>query len=318
MCLRRVIVIGAGIIGLSSAVAIAEKIKNVDIEVIADLFESDTTSSGAGGLWAPEFAHGLLRGESASKLRDLATQTYYHARDLTRNPDASQIGVFLIPFYKVYYHPQYQALHWWKDVVPNYRQISNEEINTIAPGLRDGYTFTSVITDCSRYLPYLKERLIRAGGRISQRKISSLHQLTGQYDVVVNCSGRGAKDLVSDVHMTSNRAQVVQVEAPWIHYALEVEPANGTDKYRFYVIPRCNEVILGGTQYNAPGTDVSLEDKDAILTNTASFVPSLKRAKFKRDWVGVRPNRSTGLRLEKETITSGSKQLQVRKITYYC
>eukprot|EP00057_Strongylocentrotus_purpuratus_P025664 XP_011680138.1 PREDICTED: D-amino-acid oxidase isoform X1 [Strongylocentrotus purpuratus] len=223
-----------------------------------------------------------------------------------------KMGVFILPYYKVYYHPQNQARHWWKDIVPDYRRISNEEIKTMFPGVREGYVFSSVIMDCSHYLPYLQDRLVRAGGRISKQKVASLHELAGQCDVIINCSGLGAQDLVSDMNMAPKKGQVVHVEAPWIHYALEVEPAKTeTDKYRFYVIPRCNEVILGGTQHNTPGVSVSSEDREAILTSTALFVPSLKNAKFKGDWAGLRPNRSTGLRLEKETITSGSKQLHV-------
>ncbi|XP_030828211.1 D-amino-acid oxidase isoform X2 [Strongylocentrotus purpuratus] len=275
----KVIVIGAGIIGLSSAVVLAENVPDADVHVIADQFASDTTSSGAAGLWAPDFAHGLKKDQDKElKLRELAIKTWHHARALSRYPDAGQMGVFILPYYKVYYHPQNQARHWWKDIVPDYRRISNEEIKTMFPGVREGYVFSSVIMDCSHYLPYLQDRLVRAGGRISKQKVASLHE----------------------------------VEAPWIHYALEVEPAKTeTDKYRFYVIPRCNEVILGGTQHNTPGVSVSSEDREAILTSTALFVPSLKNAKFKGDWAGLRPNRSTGLRLEKETITSGSKQLHV-------
>lgn len=64
------IVIGAGIIGLSSAVVLAENVPAVDVHVLADRFTSDTTSSGAGGLWAPDFAHGLKKDQDKElKLR---------------------------------------------------------------------------------------------------------------------------------------------------------------------------------------------------------------------------------------------------------
>ena len=47
----KVCVIGAGVIGLSSAVRIQEKIPNVDITIMADKFSPYTCSDGSGGFW---------------------------------------------------------------------------------------------------------------------------------------------------------------------------------------------------------------------------------------------------------------------------
>ena len=49
----RVAVIGAGVIGLSSAVRIAQEIEGANVTVFADKFDDETTSSGAAGLWEP-------------------------------------------------------------------------------------------------------------------------------------------------------------------------------------------------------------------------------------------------------------------------
>lgn len=51
----KVVVIGAGIIGLSSALAISNNLPSVQVTVIADKFDKDTTSSNAFGLWEPYF-----------------------------------------------------------------------------------------------------------------------------------------------------------------------------------------------------------------------------------------------------------------------
>ena len=36
------------------------------------------------------------------------------------------------------------------------------------------------------------------------------------WDVVVNCTGFGAKRLCGDRMMTANRGQVLKVDAPWV------------------------------------------------------------------------------------------------------
>jgi D-amino-acid oxidase len=51
----KIAVVGAGIIGLSSAVRIQEELglPNVHITLIAEKFSPETTSDGAAGIWGP-------------------------------------------------------------------------------------------------------------------------------------------------------------------------------------------------------------------------------------------------------------------------
>ena len=48
-----VCVIGAGIIGLSSAVCIQDKIPGIKVKIIAKDFSPNTTSDGSSGFWMP-------------------------------------------------------------------------------------------------------------------------------------------------------------------------------------------------------------------------------------------------------------------------
>ena len=61
----RVCVIGAGVVGLSSAVRIQEELPHCDVTLLADRFSPDTTSDGSGGIW---FLH-LVGGVSQDLLR---------------------------------------------------------------------------------------------------------------------------------------------------------------------------------------------------------------------------------------------------------
>ena len=49
----RIAVVGAGIIGMTSAVAIKNDYPDADVTVFADLFTPNTTGDGSAGLWGP-------------------------------------------------------------------------------------------------------------------------------------------------------------------------------------------------------------------------------------------------------------------------
>ena len=49
----RVVVVGAGVIGLPTAVKVIETIPNVDVTLVSDKFSPDTTGDGAAGVWQP-------------------------------------------------------------------------------------------------------------------------------------------------------------------------------------------------------------------------------------------------------------------------
>lgn len=49
------------------------------------------------------------------------------------------------------------------------------------------------------------------GGNIVQRKIDAFSELDGKYDVVVNCTGLGAKYLCGDHKLVPLRGQTIKV-----------------------------------------------------------------------------------------------------------
>lgn len=53
----KIAVIGAGAVGLSTAINIRQQLPSSDVDVIADKFIDDTTSYGAGGLFRPTGMH---------------------------------------------------------------------------------------------------------------------------------------------------------------------------------------------------------------------------------------------------------------------
>jgi len=54
----RVCVIGAGIIGLSTAYRLQEALPDVDVTVISEEFSPNTTADGSAGFWRPYYLKG--------------------------------------------------------------------------------------------------------------------------------------------------------------------------------------------------------------------------------------------------------------------
>ena len=51
----RIAVIGAGVVGLSTAINVQQRLPDADITIIADKFTTETTSHGAGGIFLPTY-----------------------------------------------------------------------------------------------------------------------------------------------------------------------------------------------------------------------------------------------------------------------
>lgn len=128
-----------------------------------------------------------------------------------------------------------------------------------------------------------------------------------KYDMVMNCSGLGAKQLCGDRKLVPIRGQIIKVKAPWLKTAFYGD-------YDTYIIPGFADgmVTLGGTrQYDSWNLNVDKYDLASIRERCESLVPSLREAEYVRDAVGLRPHRDP-VRVEAEVIACGaSKQLKV-------
>ncbi|XP_077867253.1 D-amino-acid oxidase-like [Saccoglossus kowalevskii] len=150
------------------------------------------------------------------------------------------------------------------------------------------------------------ERFKRQGGRTMKKKIENIREVE-QYDVVVNCTGIGARSLVNDAEVQPIRGQVIRVHAHWIkHFAITADAGHSS-----YVIPCANNVLLGGTtQVGNWNLKIDENDKKKIWEGCCKMYPSLKHAKLDYDWVGLRPSR-TSVRLEKEIMNINGREIKV-------
>jgi D-amino-acid oxidase len=186
------------------------------------------------------------------------------------------------------------ARPWWADAVPFARPAAADEL---PPGYAAGCCFDAPVVDMRRYMPWLRARLEAAGVRTRTGELASLDEALREHDVVVDCSGLGARTLCGDAELFAIRGQIVRVADPGIAtVALDEDDPGGIA----YVVPRGDDCVLGGTA-EVGNEDLAVDDaqSDAIVARCARLDPRLATAPRRGAAVGLRPGRSR-VRLEAE------------------
>jgi D-amino-acid oxidase len=163
-----------------------------------------------------------------------------------------------------------------------------------------GWRFSSPLVDMPRYLAYLERRLARAGVAVEHGFVTAIDEIADPSDVVVNCTGLGARGLVGDTDLHPVRGQLVVVRNPGIH---EFFQDSGVDGLLTYYLPHGDIVVLGGCA--VAHTEVLEVDRDvesAIIDRCAAIEPRLRNPTVLGSRVGLRPTRSQ-IRLEAEIVS---------------
>ncbi|MFE6055016.1 FAD-dependent oxidoreductase [Kitasatospora sp. NPDC056446] len=296
-----VVVIGAGIIGLTSAVRLQERGLRVRVVSADDVLS--TTSAVAAAVWYPT---------GMDESREVAHWSAVTFTELVRQAADRVPGVTMRPTRMYAYDRGPESLPWWGSVVPDLRRLGAAELRPAGPepagsgsgsgpAYRDGWEFTAPAVEMPHYLPWLLDRFLANGGELLHRRLDSLGEARAWAPTVVNASGLGARRLCDDEAVEPIRGQVVLVRNPGLHTSLRVQgdPAGYT-----YLHPRSTDIVLGGTYERGNWDTVSdPATARAILDRCAALAPGLRDAEVIGHRVGLRPARRSGVRLAADTRT---------------
>jgi D-amino-acid oxidase len=265
----RVIVVGAGVVGLTCALRLLETGHRVD--VVARDLPRETTSAVAAAFWYP------YRALPQDRVTGWA-RTTYAVFDALADTDPES-GVRMVPGTVVRAVPHGTGDPWWGAAVPSLERVA------------DGWSFTTPVADTSVYLDWLAGRVEAAGGTITRLNLGGLPEAPGS--LVVNCSGLGARLLGADRTVVPVRGQVVHVE-PFGLDRWWLEESGPT-----YLVPRTHDVVVGGADVEGEWSrTASVAATEDILERAARLVPEVRGARVLRTRVGLRPVRPA-VRLER-------------------
>jgi D-amino-acid oxidase len=207
----------------------------------------------------------------------------------TRLADDPATGVMLRPGTVVHRSPEPPDLSWAAPL-PDHRPATPEELPA---GASAGTRCTVPVIDTGRYLPWLRDRVLAAGGEVLPGRVS-LDEVDG--DVVVLAAGLASGPMLGDPSGLPVQGQVVRLADPGLPgWVLDEDNPGGLT----FVVPRGPDVVCGGTAVEGgTGTHPDPDAEAGILARARALVPELRNAPVLSRAAGVRPTRPT-VRLER-------------------
>uniref|UniRef100_A0A7N9DCB5 D-aspartate oxidase n=1 Tax=Macaca fascicularis TaxID=9541 RepID=A0A7N9DCB5_MACFA len=231
-------------------------------------------------------------------------ETFNHLFAIANSAEAGDAGVHLVSGWQIFQSTPTEELPFWADVVLGFRRMTEAELKKF-PQYVFGQAFTTLKCECPAYLPWLEKRIKGSEGWMLTRRIDDLWELYPSFDIVVNCSGLGSRQLAGDAKIFPVRGQVLQVQAPWVEHF--IRDGSGLT----YIYPGTSHVTLGGTRQKGDwNLSPDAENSREILSRCCALEPSLHGACDIREKVGLRPYRP-GVRLQTELLARDGRRLPV-------
>jgi D-amino-acid oxidase len=279
-----VAIVGAGVSGLTCGVVFAER--GYRTAIFAKEVAQQTTSGAAAAVWFPYDV------EPVERVIPWALATHETLVDLCQD---SAAGVSIIELRQFSRTKEIQIPDW---AIP----LGACPVATgLSPLFKSGFSLRVPLTDTTIYLDYLADRFQKVGGSITRNaRFEKLEDVDRTFDLVINCGGIGARELVQDVDLEPHRGQVAIVpKVNNLSCAIVCD-----DAPLMYAIPRANDCVFGGTN------EIS-DDRAVDPTNTRRIIAEcgrvldIEKPTVLAERVGLRPFRKSGVRVERDQLRDG-------------
>ena len=305
---RNVAIVGAGVSGLTCGVVFAER--GYRSAIFAKETGQQTTSGAAAAVWFPYDA------QPAETVIPWALETYQVLADLASMPAS---GVSMIELRQFSRTNEIKIPDWaiplGASALPSEVEGSRGVTSKLYPRdpstplrsaqddrwFRSGFSLRAPLMDTAIYLDYLAARFRNGGGEIHANvRFEKLEDVDSKFDLVINCAGIGAGELVHDRDLEPHRGQVAVVpRIDGLSCAIVCDDAPLT-----YAIPRTNDCVFGGTNEVSDNLAADPATTSKIVAE-CSRVLSVESPRVLAERVGLRPFRKSGVRLESDRLRDG-------------
>jgi D-amino-acid oxidase len=284
---QNVAIIGAGVSGLTCGVVFAEY--GYRTAIFAKEIGQQTTSSVAAAVWFPYHV------EPAERVVPLALETYQVLLELARFPES---GVSIIETRQFLRTGEIEIPDW---AIPLGASVIPSEVEGSLESFKSGFSLRVPLMDTTIYLDYLAARFRKGGGEMySNVRFEKLEDVDRTFDLVINCAGIGARELVRDADLEPHRGQVAIVpKIESLSCAVVCD-----DAPLMYAIPRANDCVFGGTNDLSNNSAPDTATTQRIVAE-CSRVLNIDKPRVLAERVGLRPFRRSGVRLESDRLPDG-------------
>ena len=294
---KRIAIVGAGVSGLTCGLIFAEH--GYRTAIFAKDIGRQTTSGVAAAVWFPYHV------EPTERVIPLALETYQVLLDLARIPES---GVSIIESRQFLRTGEIEIPGWaiplGASVIPRPSVMSNGAATFLATSFsvfKSGFSLRVPLMDTTIYLDYLAARFRTTGGEIHANvRFEELEKVDPKFDLVINCSGIGARELVQDAALEPRRGQVAivpRIEGLSCAIVCDDEPL-------MYAIPRRNDCVFGGTNDLSDSLAADPATTQRLVVE-CSRVLNIEKPRVLAERVGLRPFRRSGVRLERDRLRDG-------------
>ncbi len=236
---RKCVVVGGGVMGLSTARLLQRY--GAHVTLLAKALPPETTSNMSGAQWWPFSVFDASRRteEFGGRFVEAARLSYLEFQQLV----GPRWGIRWLPNYYLSERPHANgwmsgpggALH---DLQIAFRDFGPGEHVFPLPYVR---RFFSMMIEPSTYLSTLLSEVQAGGARIEVWEIPSREELLRlPYDVIFNCTGLGAGPLTGETELIPVKGQLsILMPQPGVDYNLIFGD--------YYMFPRADGIVLGGT-----------------------------------------------------------------------
>ena len=268
-----VVVVGAGVIGLTCAIELAARGNSV--VVVADQPPHRTVSAVAAAIWEPYDAY------PRERVLRWSMESLAEFRRLAADPESGVYEREGIVLHRADTEPA-----WWSRESVGARPARPDEL---VDGSLSGDVSVVPVIVMPIYLEWLLRRCTALGVSFEWRALSTLDDVGHGRCPIVVAGGLGSGALTGDDRLVPVRGQLVRLSNPGITrwYVDDDNPAGTT-----YIVPRVDDVICGGT--NEPGATDPVPDAavaQSILERVCRLEPRLRDASLLGNVVGFRPGR---------------------------
>ncbi|KIY64403.1 nucleotide-binding domain-containing protein [Cylindrobasidium torrendii FP15055 ss-10] len=320
---KKINVLGAGVIGLTTALKLQEK-GGYAVTILAEVLPSDPKTVKYTSLWAG--AHHVSHADGEPTQEKIDRETFEEFWKLSE-PGGAAEKCFLRLDQTEYYDTirddkKPDPLSW----MPEFKYVEPDLLPK-APKIAYGVNFKTVTIDTPVYCNYLLSRFLAAGGQIVRAHVWDIKQVieggpsifTGAStpqppDAIIVCTGLGSRFLggIEDKKCFPMRGQICMLRAPWIRFGRTYSTKAGLWTY---IIPRrSGDVVIGGTKLDDDWYPAARpETAEDILKRAFELCPELAPPEVRAtreptiedvksvlisNGCGLRPAREGGIRLD--------------------
>lgn len=282
---KEAIVVGCGVIGLTTAITLQKN--NYSVKIITNKLPAETTSAVAAAVWLP------YEVKPYDKVKIWSSSSYDAYVEFAQDETS---GVSMIDM-TIVIGSEEDA--WWKDALPK-EKIRRANENELPGDHKLGYVLNVPMIETQLHLQFLLERFETEGGTVEMKQIDDLNSFD-QNKIIINCTGLAAKELTDDKELYPIQGQIVLLKRnPNIKCTLsEILEGENKDKLA-YIVPRSDYTVLGGTaEAHNYGLRPSDQEASAIIKRCQSLDSLINEDNYVSTIIGLRPGRSE-IRLERE------------------